>query len=186
MSTDEKNERMNVFISYSHSHSNKDSMKLIERLAEDLDTTGIRCWFDKSDVTIGEKWEQELKNELAKASVCLVILTAHADATRPKLSKEWSAMQECAWRREDLALCSMNLAEAEIPPFLRKWRCLNVNKASTSWDDIVARTVVLLKKTRAETACRKDEKEPTEATERFAELRQVLNAVKVGGSSDAE
>jgi len=46
----------------------------------------------------------------------------------PRVSKEWCAIQESAWRRQDLSICPVQLGNAELPPFLRKWQSVRLDE----------------------------------------------------------
>ena len=87
-------------------------------------------------------------------------------------------MQEVAWKKGDLALCSVKLGDVDPPPFLRKWRSLDVSKGSTDWQAIVASTRKLLKETQTKRFAPQDEKEADEATKRFEELHRVIEATR--------
>jgi hypothetical protein len=163
-----------IFISHSRSDS-----KWSERLARKLEATGFPCFTD-NDISPGDNWDERIRFALDKSDVCLVVLSNASDPLRPETSKEWSAMLDSAWRRRDLALCSVNLSENAPPPFLRKWDCLNVSKSSTSWDDIVPEVTKLLEEAQAKATEPDKNMGLTGATERFAEIRGAIEASKVG------
>ena len=164
---------LNVFVSYAHP-----DIKWSQRLAKELEATGFDCWLDSDDITPGSKWDDEICRALDDADVCLVVLSKASNPSVPKLSKEWSAMQEVAWKKGDLALCSVKLGDVDPPPFLRKWRSLDVSKGSTDWQAIVASTRKLLKETQTKRFAPQDEKEADEATKRFEELHRVIEATR--------
>ena len=150
-----------------------------ENFAKELEATGFDCWLDSDDITPGsESGMKRIRRALDDADVCLVVLSKASNPSVPKLSKEWSAMQEVAWKKGDLALCSVKLGDVDPPPFLRKWRTLDVSKGSTDWQAIVASTRKLLKETRTKRFAPQDEKEADEATKRFEELHRVIEATR--------
>lgn len=124
-------ETFDVFIS--HSSADKDVARV---LAQGLTDRGLRVWFDEYVIQPGQKWSVAIKEGIERSRLCIILLSRDAQPQNPWLSTEWSAIQECSWRRRDLSLCSIKLDEVATPPFLRPWQSINCDSRLADASDL--------------------------------------------------
>lgn len=162
---------MNVFLSYA-----QPDQKWSERLAHELEAEGVDCWLDSNAASSGKDWESQVRHALDDANVCLVVLSSASRPSVPKLSKEWSAMQESAWQRKDLALCTLKIADVDPPPFLKPWQSLDVSSELTNWKRIVESTKKLLVDAQSTGSILEEKQASKERLERFGEIQALITA----------
>ena len=66
----ENRDEQSVFISSAQS-----DLSLAKELLEAIAKSGLRPWLDTAEVQTGERWEEELENELRSARVLVLVLT---------------------------------------------------------------------------------------------------------------
>ena len=119
----EASETYDVFIS--HASADKDIARLLARRLTDA---GLNVWFDEFKLAAGERWPERIRQAIGHSRLCVILLSNQALPSKSWLSDEWSAIQECSWRRSDLSLCPVKLDDVETPPFLRSWQSLRLDK----------------------------------------------------------
>lgn len=164
-----------VFISYSH----KDN-EIVEKLVSSLSKQGLSTWLDTQHLTKGEDWDSQIKDAIIKSQICLVLLNRNSDPLKPKISKEWSAIQECLWKRQDLYVFIVDFKEVETPTFLNN--CDRLTFKSYKYDfDALAKQISLLISRISHQEPLKDKKikrSRLSTSKRFSEIVDVLHKEK--------
>jgi uncharacterized protein YjbI with pentapeptide repeats len=76
------------------SHSNRDH-EYCERLHNDLQSAGVRCWFDRKDLKIGDRFRDEIEKAIRIHDKLLLVLSEHS------VNSEWVQTEvESALERE--------------------------------------------------------------------------------------
>ena len=161
-----------IFISSAH-----EDRETAETLAQAFAEQGCSVWWDDR-LRAGENWDQQIKDAINDARVCVVILSAASSPSRPWISKEWSAMLESSWRRQDLRLCPVRIEDVDIPPFLRKWQSLKLSDTKSDVEDVVDRIISLASQAPDHSADVESERDQVATAERFAELGRILTDLK--------
>jgi uncharacterized protein YjbI with pentapeptide repeats len=98
-------EYYSCFISY----SNKDQA-FAERLYVDLQAKGVRCWLDKEDLKIGEKFRPRIDEAIRRHDKLLLVLSQHS-LRSPWVEKEVETAFEKERIRKKLVLFPIKLDE---------------------------------------------------------------------------
>ena len=148
----------------------------MSRLASELKGRGLDVWWD-AKIKPGQRWDEALRRAIDEADACLVLVSEASDPSEPWLSREWSTIQERSWAKPDLRIYPVQLGDANVPPFLRKWRALRLSKAAGETGTAADRIVALLRypppASEADRA-----REQAARTARFAELERMITALK--------
>jgi uncharacterized protein YjbI with pentapeptide repeats len=95
------------FISY----SNKDR-EFAERLYADLQAKGVRCWFDREDLKIGDPFRQRLDGAIRRYDKLLVVLSATSVASSWVESEVEAALERERKAQGEVVLFPIRLDEA--------------------------------------------------------------------------
>lgn len=101
-----------LFISY----SSKDR-KFVERLARDLLAVGVRIWWDKGEMKIGDSLNKKIQEGIAKSSWLAVVLSPNSVAS-PWVERELSAALIRELENRDVYILPILLESCSIPIFL--------------------------------------------------------------------
>jgi len=165
-----------VFISYAS--ADKDVARLLANRLADL---GLRVWFDEFQLRVGQNLEEEIRDALERSRACLILLSSQALPSKPWVSKEWSTIRECSWRRRDLSICSVKLDDVDTPPFLRAWQSLSLDKHAkdpSNFDQILKKIVLYVRYGDAANKTYPSESDQSATAERFAEIQQALAEIR--------
>lgn len=172
MKKDSSIHKHHIFISYSH----KDG-EIVEKLAASLSKQGLSTWLDKDHLDSGDNWENQIKSAIFESEICLILLNQNSDPLKPKISKEWSAIQECRWKRKDLLIFIIDFRERETPPFLNDCEKLFFKKYKHDFDALAKKVQMLLSnisdKEKAEETVNSNRLLTT--NKRFSEIVNVLS-----------
>jgi len=83
-----------VFISYSRSDT-----EIVKKIYDDLTSKGLRVWYDKENLGIGDKFMEEIKLAIKKTRIFIPILTQHIEEERNQshtYRTEWQTAIEVA------------------------------------------------------------------------------------------
>jgi hypothetical protein len=161
-----------VFIS----HSAQDA-PIARKVADHLTSEGLRVWYDEYQLKPGDKWQERIREAIEKSRVCLVLLSWNTVSSKPYVSHEWAAIQECSWRRRDLALCSVRLGKAPTPPFLKPWWSWELKTARGEDSEIeqaLKRVVLLVVHGGSAHDTKSLETARSATVDRFSELQRAL------------
>lgn len=100
------------------------------KLAASLRSRGIKVWIDVEALSAGMPWTEQLSIALARAQLCLLIVSTASNSADPGTSSEWSKIQGMVWNRHDLKVMPVIIGEAEAPPFLRRWKAVRVSNST--------------------------------------------------------
>jgi hypothetical protein len=155
-----------VFISYA-----SDDKSFARRLVGELQERGLTTWFDEKDLKPGEDWSMQIRQGIDNARSCIVLLSQASATSKPWISKEWAAIQECSWRRPDFRICPIEIDDVETPVFLRTWKALKCDRRSCDFDATAEKIVAVLsyKKPAKESAV-----PDSQVLKRFDEIRHWL------------
>jgi hypothetical protein len=73
---------MKVFLSYSHQDD-----PLASKLAQALESEGIRVWYGGRDILPGDNWAQKIAKALADSDA-MVVLLSHSALESPSVKRE--------------------------------------------------------------------------------------------------
>lgn len=165
-----------AFISYAW--PDKD---LVGRLVEELESRQLRVWFDGRSAPAGEDLGRLLSEALDRARACIVVLSPASDPTRSFISKEWSAIQEASWRRDDLKICAVRIGDVELPPFLRKWQSVSLAQAPLDLGQVADQLVAIIRDSSMRPSQGVLEQERSRAAARMADLQRTLLELRTEG-----
>jgi hypothetical protein len=158
---------IDVFVSFAR--ADKD---VAHALAKNLRDRGLSTWLD-DELQPGEEWNSKLRNVINKSRLCLVLVSEKASAHSPLVSKEWTLIQDTAWRRPDLSVCPVILDDADIPTFLRQWRVLRASKENARLEKAADGVVEMLRGP-SQPAKEPSRHDLSETAARFSEITQTL------------
>lgn len=98
-----------VFISYSRRDS-----EIVKKLYDELTSKGLRVWYDKENLGIGDKFMEEIKLAIKKTRIFIPVLSHHIDAEKNQshpYRTEWEIAMEVAstyGRNFILPICEKN------------------------------------------------------------------------------
>lgn len=166
-----------VFIS----HAAEDT-GVAKLLADRLSDAGFSVWFGEFDLRPGQHWQEQIREAIERSHVCLVLLSDATVPSEPWVSNQWCSMQESSWRRKDLSLCSVRLDNAGMPPFLRPWQSLSLDKNAkdpAALDRVLNKIILVVMQGGAGNKAHLSSNDRLATAERFAEIQKAL----VGGQN---
>jgi TIR domain/Pentapeptide repeats (8 copies) len=115
------------FISY----SSKDQ-EFAERLHEDLQNKGIRCWFAPHDVQGGRKLHEQIDQAIHVHERLLLILSSHS------MNSEWVKTEIAKARQREVQEQRQVLFPVRLVPFeaIRTWECFDADTGKDSAREI--------------------------------------------------
>jgi len=115
------------FISY----SSKDQ-EFAERLHEDLQNKGIRCWFAPHDVQGGRKLHEQIDQAIHVHESLLLILSSHS------MNSEWVKTEIAKARQREVQEQRQVLFPVRLVPFeaIRTWECFDADTGKDSAREI--------------------------------------------------
>ncbi|MGH9372521.1 MAG: toll/interleukin-1 receptor domain-containing protein [Vicinamibacterales bacterium] len=123
-----------VFLSYAKA----DGAEFADRLKGDLQRNGIKVWMDDSDLSVGDRFPEQIKNALREAKAVLVVLTPGA-VLSAYVEGEW---HEAMTRYTPIL--PLLAHECEVPVGLRSFQYLDFRtKYDAQFKDLVARLLTL-------------------------------------------
>jgi DNA-binding protein HU-beta len=158
-----------VFIS----HASADN-EVAKKIADELQTHGLKIWIAERNLKSSEPIGDQIHDAIYRSRMCVVLLSHAAVPTQSLVAREWSTIQECAWRRLDLSVYTIQIENVDIPIFLRKWKVLNLRKSSTGIKDAIEEIAYLARhglKTRTSAPSGRD---ISETTNRFTDIWATL------------
>ena len=170
---------MQVFLSYA-----RPDRAWVSRLADELKGRGLHIWLDSAELKPGDRLDEALRTAIDEADACLVIVSEGSDATEPRLSKEWTTIQELSWARPDLRIYPIQVGDAEIPPFLRKWQALRIPRAVRGIGAAADLIVALLREAPRPAAEADKARDRAALAARFAELERFVEHMKAMEQDD--
>jgi hypothetical protein len=159
---------MHVFLS----HARADA-KWAGRLASELEERGLDVWWD-GKIRLGEQWDEAVRRALGDADACVVLVSRASDPTEPWLSKEWSAVQQRSWDRPDFRIVPVQLRDAAVPPFLRKWQGLRLAEPAKEIDAAADQIVASLRQAGPPRTDVDEAQERAALAARFAEVERMV------------
>ena len=102
-----------LFISY----SSKD-VDFVRRLVADLDARGIKVWWDKLEMKIGDSLSRKIQEGISGSSWLAIVLSENS-ARSPWVERELSAALTKELERQDVFILPILYRKCEIPLFLR-------------------------------------------------------------------
>lgn len=164
-----------VFIS----HASSDT-EIARVLADRLSSQGVRVWLGENELRLAGSCQDQIRNAIQHSRVGLVLTSGEAALSlEPSVSVEWSAIQESSWRRKEFLICPLRLDDADMPPFLRTWQSLHLDKHTkdaTEVDRTVKGVERLLEPVPPLQKSHPTESEELARAERFAELERALQS----------
>ena len=129
-----------VFISYSRSDS-----EIVKKLYDNLATKGLRVWYDKENLGIGDKFMEEIKLAIKKTRIFIPILTHHIEEERNQshtYRTEWQTAIEVAstyGRNFILPICEkgFDFYSGSIPEKLQRHNADTFDYSDPSFDAFV-------------------------------------------------
>jgi hypothetical protein len=159
---------IDVFVSFAR--ADKD---VAHTLAKSLRDRGLSTWLD-DDLRPGEEWDSKLRSVLNKSRLCLVLISDKASAHSPWVSREWTLIQDTAWRRPDLSVCPVILGDADIPTFLRQWQVLRGSRENARLEKAADDVVEMLRRGPSQPTKEPSKRDLSETAARFSEITQTL------------
>jgi hypothetical protein len=102
-----------IFISY----SSKDR-EFVERLARDLMARGLRVWWDRLEMKVGDSLNRKIQEGILRSSWLAVVLSPDSVASR-WVEKQLNAALERELQKEDVFVLPILYRTCAIPLFLR-------------------------------------------------------------------
>lgn len=103
-----------IFISYS-----RQDLTFVERLSNDLNTSGIRVWLDVNQILPGESWDDQIQQALEEASVVIVVLSKNSTESQ-------AVKDEINYFMEDgKTILPIVIDDCDIPFRLRRFQYLD-------------------------------------------------------------
>lgn len=99
-----------VFISYS-----RKNVAFVERLAKDLQTAGLKVWYDVSNLEVGKRWATEIESAIQQSQYFIVILSPDS------IKSEWVEIEFLSAKKYRLKIIPLLLESCELP----MW-CINL------------------------------------------------------------
>jgi glucose-1-phosphate thymidylyltransferase len=99
-----------VFISYS-----RKNVAFVERLAKDLQTAGMKVWYDVSDLEVGKRWATEIESAIQQSQYFIIILS------RDSVKSEWVEIEFLSAKKYKLKIIPLLLQSCDLP----MW-CINL------------------------------------------------------------
>ena len=162
-----------VFVSYTQEDRDID-----RTIARRLNERGISTWLDIERLHPGENWSESLRQAVDASRIGVVLLSAKTNPSAALVSKEWAAMQECAWRRPEFSLCPVLLDNVTIPAFLRGWQGLRLSRKAEDIEEGVEKIVDIVRRDPSERVRKPSEQDLSQAAARFTEIARTLEEVK--------
>jgi hypothetical protein len=159
---------MQVFLSHGHTDA-----KLASRLASELEERGLDVWWDQK-IQSGERWDEALRRALREADACVVLVSRASDPAEPRLSKEWSAVQQRSWDEPGFRIVPVQLRDAVVPPFLRKWQGLRLAEPAKEINAAADKIVASLRQAEPPRADVDEAQERAALAARFAEVERMV------------
>jgi hypothetical protein len=159
---------IDVFVSFAR--ADKD---VAHTLAKNLRDRGLSTWLD-DDLQPGEEWDSKLRNVINKSRLCLVLVSEKASAHSPWVSKEWTLIQDTAWRRPDLSVSPVILDDADIPTFLRQWQVLRASRENARLEKAADGVAAILRRGLSQPPKEASRRDLSETAARFSEITQTL------------
>ena len=169
---------MVVRVFLSHAHADRDWAR---HLASELQQRGLDVWLDSERQEPGQRRDEALRKAIDEADACLVVFSRAADPSDPSetlLSKEWSAIQESRWERPHLPIYPIQLGDADVPPFLRRWQALRFPEPIEEIEAAADRIAVLVGRVPPQPGETDVTRERFAAEARFARLERALAKLK--------
>lgn len=121
-----------VFISYAHEDAD-----WVRALAERLERSGVRVYFDEWDVALGAIVVHELDDAIRRSGTAIQVLSAFSVA-KPWVREEYAALLHQSVER-GLRFIPVIYGEVDVPPFAANRMALDFRRASGQvYDDKVA------------------------------------------------
>ncbi len=105
-----------VFLSYSH----KDRVWVAE-FAEALSQAGVRTWFDKAAISLGERWQERLQHALRTSRTLILIVSSQS------VEGPWTFFELGAAIADEKRIIPIVIGDVEltkIPMLLRRYQFL--------------------------------------------------------------
>lgn len=117
-----KESRVDVFLSYPSEHV--DDAKEVRDFVRSV---GVRCWFDKDNLTAGEDWDRARKLAQGKADVILVLCAAETTIKDGVYQREINeALRAVDDKRVGtIYLLPIRVEDVDLPPEIRRFQYLD-------------------------------------------------------------
>jgi len=86
----------------------------------------------------GEDWQAGLKEKVERSQAAVVIVSPDSYESS-EVREEWSQIQERIWADPDFKVIPVVVEDAQLPPFLKKWR--GVSASQTDSVETIAKAV---------------------------------------------
>jgi hypothetical protein len=163
-----------LFVSYSWADRD-----LAARLAGELEKRRFDVWLDGHRASPGENLDRAIRGAIDRARACVVVVSPATDPAQPFVSKEWSAILEASWQRAELKLCPLRVGNVELPPFLRRWRSVDIPEVSPDLGPAADQIAALVGESEARPPAGAVEQERARAAARIAEFQNLLYNLKM-------
>jgi len=106
-----------IFISYNHRDRD-----FVERLAHDLKAAGLKVWWDKWEIKVGDSIIQKVSEGIKQSAYLAVVLSPHS-VQSPWVQRELgSALMKQLSAERDITVLPLLVADCEVPVLLREIR----------------------------------------------------------------
>jgi hypothetical protein len=102
-----------LFISY----SSKDA-EFVERLAKHLGSSGMKVWWDRMEMKVGDSLHQKIQNGISNSAWLGIVLSPHS-VSSPWVEKELSAGLAQELERKEVFVLPILYKECDVPLFLK-------------------------------------------------------------------
>ncbi|MBV9788426.1 MAG: toll/interleukin-1 receptor domain-containing protein [Chloroflexi bacterium] len=110
--------KRNIFISYNHQDRD-----FVERLANDLRSTGLPVWWDQWEIKVGDSIIQKVSDGISDSAYLLAVLSPHSIRSQWVQREISSALMNQLSIEKNIVILPLLIADCEIPVLLReiKW-----------------------------------------------------------------
>lgn len=115
-------EKNSVFIS----HSSVDK-PLVDKLVAEISSIGVKVWYDKFDITLGDSVPGKINEGLSKAKYFIIVLS-NASINSKWVQEELNAALMKQINMNGTFILPIKIGECEIPPLLSHRKYLNLEE----------------------------------------------------------
>lgn len=146
-------------------------------LAQGLSAKGLKVWLAEDQIAPGDSVIERISSAMKDSRMSALIVSSEADASKPSISREWAAAQECAWSRKDFLVVSVVLDGAELPVFLHGWPHLALDRQDPDIGAAVESITRILEGNAPSGVSSPEnaDKYRTAAVERFSQIKHSIN-----------
>lgn len=111
-------ESRNIDVFISHAHGDE---PWASKFVDELKAQGVRTWFDKVDIALGERWSSKLEEALREAPIVAVLISPDY-LSSPLAAFELGAA--VAGNKKIIPIVTQEVEHLPLPPLLRDWQLL--------------------------------------------------------------